>query len=113
MVNFVYSITHTLYDVVETPDKTGFWMDYNMTDIITSETILRYTPNGEYYPLLTVLQFFYPFIRTIQPFRIDNLSELVSNANPEPGDTLQVFVCLDNELIRTETPLFSIIISVK
>ncbi len=86
-------------------------MDYNMTDIITSETILRYTPNGKYYPLLTVLQFFYPFIRTIQPFRIDNLSELVCNA--EPGDTVQMFVCLDNELIRSEMPLFSIIISVK
>lgn len=86
-------------------------MDYNMTDIMTSETILRYTPNGEYYTLLTILQFFYPFIRTIQPFRIDNLSELVCNA--EPGDTVQMFVCLDNELIRTETPLFSIIISVK
>jgi hypothetical protein len=116
MVNFVYTITHTLDNAIfliqtATPDKMGFWMDYD-GDEFSNDTILRYSPNGGKFTLRSRLQFINPNIHSIQPFRIDNLSDLVETTY-EPGDTVQLFVYLDHDLIPPEVPIFSIIVRVK
>ncbi len=122
MVNFVYTITHTLDNAIPanffiqtaTPDKIGFWMDYDIHKCaeFSNDTILRYSPNGGRFTLRSRLRSLNPRIQSIQPFRIDNLSDLV-DATYEPGDTVQLFVYFNHDFIPSDVPIFSIIISVK
>lgn len=116
MVNFVYTIHHTLDSAIfviqtATPDKMGFWMNYDGDDF-SNDTILRYAPNGGTFTLRSRLQFINPSIQSLQPFRIDNLSDLVETTY-NPGDTVQLFVHLDHNLIPPDVPIFSIVISIK
>jgi hypothetical protein len=86
-------------------------MDYD-GDEFSNDTILRYAPNSGTFTLRSRLQFINPNIQSIQPFRIDNLSDLVETTY-NPGDTVQLFVYLDHDLIPPDVPIFSIIIRVK
>ena len=108
MVNYIYNITiepillFANPSVISEIDRSHFWIDYDETRAeFTGDTLINYGLSGDTYTLLSILQFYNSRIKSMTPFSIPDISDL--------NDNIQMFVYFDNDALKTDKSIFSII----